>query len=150
MEELASAKRSHNAHKGLFGQRIKAFESRVASFKRSPEVPQNWAEVEDAFEKVKLSYDKLQNAYTEVIIMESTKWSFGGVIKSIRDNGRSYVVETDGGAAYLRNRRYIKASTATARRNVVGASIAAVDKGKKREGVRFKLIVQFKEPGSKD
>ena len=36
------------------------------------------------------------------------------------------------------------------RRNVVGASIAAVDKGKKREGVRFKLIVQFKEPGSKD
>ena len=65
MEELASAKRSHNAHKGLFGQRIKAFESRVASFKRSPEVPQNWA-----FEKVKLSYDKLQNAYTEVIIME--------------------------------------------------------------------------------
>ena len=56
--------------KGLFGQRIKAFESRVASFKRSPEVPQNWAEVEDAFDKVKLSYDRLQNAYTEVIIME--------------------------------------------------------------------------------
>ena len=81
---------------------------------------------------------------------ESKKWSIGGVIKSIRDNGRSYVVETDGGAAYLRNRRYIKASTATARRNVVGASLAAVDKGKKREGVRFKLIVQFKEPGSKD
>ena len=82
---------------------------------------------------------------------ESKKWSIGGVIKSIRDNGRSYVmVETDGGAAYLRNRRYIKASTATARRNMVGASIAAVDKGKKREGVRFKLIVQFKEPGSKD
>ena len=74
----------------------------------------------------------------------------GGVIKSIRDNGRSYVVETDGGAAYLRNRRYIKASTATARRNMVGASIAAVDKGKKREGVRFKLVVQFKEPGSND
>ena len=75
---------------------------------------------------------------------------YHGVIKSIRDNGRSYVVETDGGAAYLRNRRYIKASTATARRNVVGASIATVDKGKKREGVRFKLTVQFKEPGSKD
>ena len=54
------------------------------------------------------------------------------------------MVETDGGAAYLRNRRYIKASTATARRNVVGASIAAVDKGKKREGVLFKLTVQFK------
>ena len=70
MEELASAKRSHNAHKGIFGQRIKTFESRVASFKRSPEVPQNWAEVEDAFDKVKLSYDRLQNAYTEVIIME--------------------------------------------------------------------------------
>ena len=70
----------------------------------------------------------------------------GGVIKSIRDNGRSYVVETDGGAAYLRNRRYIKASTATARRNVVGASIAAVDKGKNREGVRFKLRVRFEKP----
>ena len=69
---------------------------------------------------------------------------------SIRDNGRSYVVETDGGAAYLRNRRYIKASTATARRNMVGASIAAVDKGKKREGVRFKLMVRFEKPGSKD
>ena len=54
MEELASAKRSHNAHKGVFGQRVKTFESRIASFKRSPEVPQNWAEVEDAFEKVKL------------------------------------------------------------------------------------------------
>ena len=82
---------------------------------------------------------------------ESKKWSIGGVIKSIRDNGRSYVmVETDGGAAYLRNRRYIKASTATARRNVVGASIAAVDKGKKREGVRFKLMVRFEKPGSKD
>ena len=83
---------------------------------------------------------------------ESKKWSIGGVIKSIRDNGRSYVVETDGGAAYLRNRRYIKASTATARRNVVGASIADVDKatvkGKKRKGVRFQLAVQFKEPGS--
>ena len=29
-------------------------------------------------------------------------------------------------------------------------SIAVVDKGKKREGVRFKLVVQFKEPGSND
>ena len=35
--------------------------------------------------------------------------------------GRSYVAEADGGAAYLRNRRYIKASTATARRNVIEA-----------------------------
>ena len=48
--------------------------------KRSPEVPQNWAEVEDAFEKVKLSYDK----------------------------------------------------------------------GKKREVVRFKLMVRFEKPGSQD
>ena len=319
MEELASAKRSHNAHKGIFGQRVKTFESRIASFKRSPEVPQDWAEVEDAFDKVKLSYDRLQNAYTEVIIMEhdpdletqnktsstnevikliqgwfrtfgyakrarhddgpefrdrfvawlkqvgcksevssaynpasnglaeagvknvkallkkcmdrkecfetalaefriapredgyspaelfyrrqvrgllpelpkklnveeaekardrvqeaytaqrqtrsaskplvlgqrvwlqeqdSKKWSIGGVVKSIRDSGRSYVVETDGGAAYLRNRRYIKASTATARRNVVGASTAVVDKGKKRGGVRFKLKVQFEDVDS--
>ena len=48
------------------------------------------------------------------------------------------------------NRRYIKASTATSRCNVVGASIAAVDKGKKRKGVRFKLMVRFEKPGSKD
>ena len=54
-EELATAKRSHNAHKGIFNQRIKAFESRVASFRRSPEVPQNWAEVEYAFGNVKFA-----------------------------------------------------------------------------------------------
>ena len=39
-------------------------------------------------------------------------WTIGGVIKSIRNGGRSYVVETDGGAAYLRNRRFIKAAVA--------------------------------------
>ena len=52
--------------------------------------------------------------------------------------GRSYVAEADGGAAYLRNRRYIKASTGTARRNVVGAPMVDV-----YQGVRFQLTVQF-------
>ena len=83
MEELASAKRSHNAHKGIFSQRIKAFESRVASFKRSPEVPQNWTEVEDAFEKVKLSVNVY--SYNIVFLMcicvcisEEKLWSLVG------------------------------------------------------------------------
>ena len=128
-----------------------------------PELPKklNVEEAEKARDRVQEAYtaQRQTRSASKPLVMgqrvwlqeqESKKWSIGGVIKSIRDNGRSYVVETDGGAAYLRNRRYIKASTATARRNVVGASIAAVDKGKKREGVRFKLIVQFKEPGSKD
>ena len=126
-----------------------------------PELPKN-LNVEEA-EKAR---DRVQEAYTaqrqtrsaskplvlgqRVWLQEqdSKKWSIGGVVKSIRDSGRSYVVETDGGAAYLRNRRYIKASTATARRNVVGASTAVVDKGKKRGGVRFKLKVQFEDVDS--
>ena len=65
-----------------------------------------------------------------------------------RDMDVTLVVETDSGAAYLRNRSYIKASTANARRNMVGAPMVDVDKapgkGKKRKGVRFKLTVQFK------
>ena len=101
-----------------------------------PELPKK-LNVEEA-EKVR---DRVQEAYTaqrqtssasKPLVMgqrvwlqeqESKKWSIGGVIKSIRDHGRSYVVETDGDAAYLRNRQYIKASTATAKRKVVGASI---------------------------
>ena len=128
-----------------------------------PELPKklNVEEAEKARDRVQEAYtaQRQTRSASKPLVMgqrvwlqeqESKKWSIGGVIKSIRDNGRSYVVETDGGAAYLRNRRYIKASTATARRNVVGASIAAVDKGKKREGVRFKLMVRFEKPGSKD
>ena len=50
---------------------------------------------------------------------QSQKWTIGGVIKSIRNNGRSYVVETESGAAYLRNRRFIKAAACRARQEVV-------------------------------
>ena len=39
---------------------------------------------------------------------QSKKWTIGGVIKSVRNGGRSYVVETASGAAYLRNRHFIK------------------------------------------
>ena len=42
---------------------------------------------------------------------QTKKWTIEGVIKSIRNGGRSYVVETTSGAAYLRNRRFIKAAT---------------------------------------
>ena len=53
-------------------------------------MPQNWAEVEYAFGNVKLSYDKLQNAYTEVIIMEhdpgleaaASSTSYGEAVKA--------------------------------------------------------------------
>ena len=77
--------------------------------------------------------------------LASAKRSHNAHKGSIRDNGRSYVVETDGGAAYLRNRRYIKAYTATARRNVVGASIAAVDKVALGDNQFFKKMNNFFE-----
>ena len=126
-----------------------------------PELPKklNVEEAEKARDRVQEAYTaqrQTRSASKPLVLgqrvwlqeQDSKKWSIGGVVKSIRDSGRSYVVETDGGAAYLRNRRYIKASTATARRNVVGASTAVVDKGKKRGGVRFKLKVQFEDVDS--
>ena len=41
---------------------------------------------------------------------QSKKWSIKGVIKSIRNNRRSYVVETSNGVANLRKGRFIKAA----------------------------------------
>ena len=70
MEELATAKRSYNALKGVFGSKAKAFEARVAAYKKSPEVPENWQELYEAFNAVKRSYDRLEDAYTGVVILE--------------------------------------------------------------------------------
>ena len=83
-----------------------------------PELPKklNVEEAEKARDRVQEAYtaQRQTRSASKPLVMgqrvwlqeqESKKWSIGGVIKSIRDNGRNYVVETDGGAAYLRNRR---------------------------------------------
>ena len=76
---------------------------------------------------------------------QTKKWDIGGVIKSVRNNGRSYVVETDSGAAYLRNRRYIKA--AVARIKVVALRTETTMGMKKRplrqEGPKKKVSFQL-------
>ena len=70
-----------------------------------------------------------------------------GVIKSIRNGGRSYVVEMENGAAYLRNRRFIKAATCRTRRVDAGiikqklSNKEGTEKIKKR--VSFKKMVHF-------
>ena len=51
---------------------------------------------------------------------QTKRWTIEGVIKSIRDGGRSFVVET-GSGAYLRNRRYIKAASSRIRQEVAEA-----------------------------
>ena len=43
-EELATAKRSFNAHKGVFGRLAKTFEARLASYRKNPETVHNWTE----------------------------------------------------------------------------------------------------------
>ena len=56
------------------------------------------------------------------------RWSIGGAIKSIRNSGKSYVVETNSGA-YLRNRRYIKAASSRVKHEVDRAlRLAALSK----------------------
>ena len=59
-EELATAKRSFNAHKGVFGRLAKTFEARLASYRKNPETVHNWTELDEVFHKVKKSYDKLE------------------------------------------------------------------------------------------
>ena len=98
-----------------------------------PELPKK-LNVEDA-EKAR---DKVQETYTAQRQTRSTskplgmgqrvwlqdqqtkRWTIDGVIKSIRDGGRSFVVETSGGA-YLRNRRYIKAASSRIKLEMAGA-----------------------------
>ena len=76
---------------------------------------------------------------------QSKKWDIEGVIKSIRNGGRS-LVETSSGAAYLRNRRFIKAvcraeQIAVALR--VSATPTKVEKTTKKK-VTFQKKVTFK------
>ena len=67
------------------------------------------------------------------------RWSIGGVVKSIRNGGKSYVVETHRGA-YLRNRRYIKATTSRIMLEMVTKDMVVPAKqrrDKKERKVRF-------------
>ena len=97
-----------------------------------PELPKklNVEEAERARNKVQEAYTAQRQTRSAIkpLVMsqrvwlqdqQSQKWTIGGVIKSIRNNGRSYVVETESGAAYLRNRRFIKAAACRARQEVV-------------------------------
>ena len=90
-----------------------------------PELPYklNVEEAERARDKVQKNYtaQRQTRSASKPLVMgqrvwmqdqQSKRWTIGGVIKSIRNSGRSYVVETDSGAAYLRNRRFIKAAVA--------------------------------------
>ena len=97
-------------------------------------------------EKAEQARDRVQEAYTtqrqtrsasKPLVMgqrvwlqdQGTKrWSIGGVVKSIRNSGKSYVVETNSGA-YLRNRRYIKAASSRVKHEVDRAlRLAALSK----------------------
>ena len=69
-EELAKAKRSLSAFKGQFTQRYKVFETGLVTYKKSPEVEENWTNLDNAFQKVKQSYDKLEDAFTDVEILD--------------------------------------------------------------------------------
>ena len=75
---------------------------------------------------------------------QSKKWTIGGVIKSVRNGGRSYVVETASGAAYLRNRRFIKKASeerAEVARRAGAATRERNKKGKDEKKVTFKEAV---------
>ena len=66
-----------------------------------------------------------------------------GVIKSIRNGARSYVVEN--GSAYLRNRRFIKAAACRTRKAEAVITKQSIKEGdeKKKKKVRFKNMVHF-------
>ena len=123
-----------------------------------------------------LARDKVQQQYTErrqtrsqsktltlgervwMQDQNTKKWTIEGVVKSVRNNGKSYVVETDTGA-YLRNRCYLKAAGAALRRQVATAlRLAAATRQagdndpspRPEKTVRFKLAVRFGKPKDKD
>ena len=76
-EDLAKAKRSYNAHKGVFGRLAKTYEARLASFMKNPETVLNWTELVEIFNKVKKSYEKLEEALTSLEILDDpdgTDW----------------------------------------------------------------------------
>ena len=117
-------------------------------------------------EEAERARDKVQEAYTaqhqtrsasKPLLMgqkvwlqdqQTKKWTIEGVIKSIRNGGRSFVVETDSGAAYLRNRRFIKAAAS----KVVASTTSAkkkVQETSAKKKVTFKKGVTFQLPGHK-
>ena len=136
-----------------------------------PELPKklNVEEAERARDKVQEAYTaqrQTRSASKPLVIgqrvwlqdQQSKKWTIGGVIKTVRNGGRSYVVETESGAAYLRNRRFIKAAACRMRQKTVVALRADATPGKekancfkkedKKKGdkkrVSFKKAVHFK------
>ena len=137
-----------------------------------PELPKklNVGEAERARDKVQEAYTaqrQTRSASKPLLIgqrvwlqdQQSKKWTIGGTIKSIRNGGRSYVVKTESGAAYLRNRRFIKAAACRIRQERVvalradashgqgeAACIKKEDKRKKgdKKRVSFKKAVHFK------
>ena len=78
---------------------------------------------------------------------QTKRWTIEGVIKSIRDGGKSFVVETSGGA-YLRNRRYIKAASCRIKHEVANAvrranNVDSETTEKRHKKVSFKKTVHF-------
>ena len=78
---------------------------------------------------------------------QTKRWTIEGVIKSIRDGGRSFVVETSGGA-YLRNRRYIKAASCRIKHEGANAvrranNVDSETTEKRHKKVSFKKTVHF-------
>ena len=131
-----------------------------------PELPKklNVEEAERARDKVQEAYTakRQTRAASKPLVIgqrvwlqdqQSKKWTIEGVIKSVRNGGRSYVVETESGAAYLRNRRFIKAAVCRTRQEVAlrvveTPTMEKENKEEKEEGdkkrVRFKKAVHFK------
>ena len=110
-------------------------------------------------EKAEAARDRVQEAYTaqrqtrsaskplslgqRVWLQDQNtkRWSIGGVVKSVRNGGKSYVVETHSGA-YLRNRRYIKAATSRITLEMVTKDMVVPAKkrrDKKDRKVRFNI-----------
>ena len=64
--EETAARNSLQAFKGVLTRYCNSFEAKTATFKKNPEIKQNWSEVEESYEKVKKSYDKVEDALTLV------------------------------------------------------------------------------------
>mgnify|MGYP003320628885 CR=1 FL=1 len=94
-EDLAKAKRSYNAHKGVFGRLAKTYEARLASFMKNPETVLNWTELVEIFNKVKKSYEKLEEALTSLEILDDpdgTDWQaqFKTFYNSMEDYAKEF------------------------------------------------------------
>ena len=64
--EETAARNSLRACKGVLTRYCNSFEAKTATFKKNPEIKQNWSELEESYEKVKKSYDKVEDALTLV------------------------------------------------------------------------------------